>query len=154
MRALPRGSQLCTGIQGSHHQVATVSYTHLDVYKRQASNCCRKYLVLGRDDEASIAMIAFNEAIDSFDSTGGASFLSFAEIVVKRRMVDYFRRQSKKSEEIPISAFESDENEDGILQKIESKEAHTVLQIQEETEQRRDVYKRQGHCPGRYPPGN
>ena len=43
-------------------------------YLRVASNCCRKYLVLGRDDEASIAMIAFNEAIDSFDSTGGASF--------------------------------------------------------------------------------
>lgn len=107
-------------------------------YLRVASNCCRKYLVLGRDDEASIAMIAFNEAIDSFDRSGGASFLSFAEIVVKRRMVDYFRRQSKRAEEIPLSTFETDENEEGVLQKIESKEAHTVLQIQEETEQRRE----------------
>lgn len=107
-------------------------------YLRVASNSCRKYLVLGRDDEASIAMIAFNEAIDSYNSDGGASFLSFAEIVVKRRLVDYFRRQSKRSEEIPLSSFESEEHEDSVIQKIESKEAHTVLQIQEETEERRE----------------
>ncbi|HHT42345.1 MAG TPA: RNA polymerase sigma factor SigI [Firmicutes bacterium] len=107
-------------------------------FLRVASNSCRKYLVLGRDDEASIAMIAFNEAIDSYDSRGGASFLSFAEIVVKRRMVDYFRRQSRKSDEIPLSTFETEENEDSVIQKIEAKEAHTVLQIQEETEQRRE----------------
>lgn len=107
-------------------------------YLRVASNSCRKYLVLGRDDEASIAMIAFNEAIDSYNPDGGASFLSFAEIVVKRRLVDYFRRQSRRSDEIPLSSFENEEHEDSVIQKIESKEAHTVLQIQEETEERRE----------------
>lgn len=107
-------------------------------YLRVASNSCRKYLVLGRDDEASIAMIAFNEAIDSYNSEGGASFLSFAEIVVKRRMVDYFRRQNRKSDEIPLSSFETDDQEDNVIQKIESKEAHAVLQIQQETEERRE----------------
>ena len=76
-------------------------------YLRVASGSCRKYLVLGRDDEASIAMIAFNEAIDSYNVDGGASFLSFAEIVIKRRMVDYFRRQSKKADEIPLSSLET-----------------------------------------------
>jgi RNA polymerase sigma factor len=107
-------------------------------FLRVASSSCRKYLVLGRDDEASIAMIAFNEAIDSYNSEGGASFLSFAEIVIKRRMVDFFRRQSRRADEIPLSSFESDEHEDGIIQKIESKEAHAVLQIQEEAEERRE----------------
>lgn len=107
-------------------------------YLRVASSSCRKYLVLGRDDEASIAMIAFNEAIDSYNTEGGASFLSFAEIVIKRRMVDFFRRQSRRADEIPLSSFESEENEDGIIQKIESKEAHAVLQIQEEAEERRE----------------
>ena len=57
--------------------------------------------MLGRDDEASIAMIAFNEAIDAYDDSAGASFLSFAEIVIKRRMVDYFRRKTKRQEEVP-----------------------------------------------------
>ncbi|NLJ80323.1 MAG: RNA polymerase sigma factor SigI [Firmicutes bacterium] len=107
-------------------------------YLRVASGTCRKYLVLGRDDEASIAMIAFNEAIDSYNDQGGASFLSFAEIVIKRRMVDYFRRQSNKRDEIPLSSFETDEYDDGVIQKIESKEAFAVLQIQEEAEERRE----------------
>lgn len=107
-------------------------------YLRVASGACRKYLVLGRDDEASIAMIAFNEAIDAYSKEGGASFLSFAEIVIKRRMVDYFRRQSNKREEIPLSTFETEEHEDSVIQKIESKEAFAVLQIQEEAEERRE----------------
>ncbi|HKM42970.1 MAG TPA: RNA polymerase sigma factor SigI [Limnochordia bacterium] len=107
-------------------------------YLRVASASCRKYLVLGRDDEASIAMIAFNEAIDAYNVDGGASFLSFAEIVIKRRMVDYFRRQSRRTDEIPLSSFERDEQEEGVIQRIESKEAQTVLQIQEETEERRE----------------
>ena len=107
-------------------------------YLRVASGTCRKYLVLGRDDEASIAMIAFNEAIDSFSSQGGASFLSFAEIVIKRRLVDFFRRQSRKTDEIPLSSFESEDYEESVIQKIESKQAHAVLQIQEETEERRE----------------
>src|SRR5690554_430015 len=102
-----------------------ILYDYRPFFLRVASNSCRKYLVLGRDDEASIAMIAFNEAIDSYNSDGGASFLSFAELVIKRRLVDYFRRQSKRSEEIPLSSFESEEHEDSVIQKIESKEARS-----------------------------
>lgn len=115
-----------------------VLHDYRPFFLRVASGSCRRYLVLGRDDEASIAMIAFNEAIDSYNSEGGASFLSFAEIVIKRRMVDYFRRQSRSSGEIPLSSFENEEYEDGIINKIEAKEAQSVLQIQEEAEERRE----------------
>ncbi|HHU61079.1 MAG: RNA polymerase sigma factor SigI [Bacillota bacterium] len=115
-----------------------VLHDYRPFFLRVASSSCRRYLVLGRDDEASIAMIAFNEAIDSYSSEGGASFLSFAEIVIKRRMVDYFRRQSRRTDEIPLSSFESEEYEDGVINKIEAKEAHNVLQIQEEAEERRE----------------
>ena len=107
-------------------------------FLRVASSVCRKYLVLGRDDEASIAMIAFNEAIDAYDDSAGASFLSFAEIVIKRRMVDYFRRKTKRQEEVPLSSFESEDNEDSVIKKIESKEAVATLQIQLEAEERRE----------------
>lgn len=107
-------------------------------YLRVASQMAKKYLVLGRDDEASIAMLAFDEAILSYDSKAGASFLSFAEIVIKRRMVDYFRRKSRKQDEIPISSLENDESEDSVFKRIESKEAFGVLQIQRESEERRE----------------
>lgn len=107
-------------------------------YLRVASGVSKKYLVLGRDDEASIAMSAFNEAINAYNPKAGASFLSFAEIVIKRRMVDYFRRKVRRKEEIPISALENEETEDSVIRKLESKEAFGILQIQRESEERRE----------------
>lgn len=107
-------------------------------YLRVASSVAKKYLVLGRDDEASIAMSAFDEAITSFNPKAGASFLSFAEIVIKRRMVDYFRRKARREEEIPLSALESEDAEENIIRKIESKEAIGAIQLQQEAEERRE----------------
>ena len=107
-------------------------------YLRVASGISKKYLVLGRDDEASIAMLAFDEAIVSYNSEAGASFLSFSELVIKRRMVDFFRRRSRRQSEIPLSALESDDQEDNVVQRIESKEAFHVLREQEESEERRE----------------
>ncbi len=107
-------------------------------YLRVASSSTRKYLVLGRDDEASIAMLAFDEAITAYKKDAGSSFISFAEIVIKRRMIDFFRRRSKGQIEIPISALESEEHENAYLQQIESKEALGVLRIQHEAEERRE----------------
>lgn len=107
-------------------------------YLRVASQVAKKYLVLGRDDEASIAMSAFDEAIDAYNPKAGASFLSFAEIVIKRRMVDYFRRKARSREEIPLSSLETDDTEDNIIRKIELKEAYGVIQLQQEAEERRE----------------
>ncbi|NMB38028.1 MAG: RNA polymerase sigma-I factor [Firmicutes bacterium] len=107
-------------------------------YLRVASGVAKKYLVLGRDDEASIAMSAFDEAITAYNPKAGSSFLSFAEIVIKRRMVDYFRRKMRRQDEIPLSALETDNAEDSIIRKIESKEAFGVIQLQKESEERRE----------------
>lgn len=51
------------------------------------------------DDEWSIALIAFHEAVKSYDSSKG-SFKSFAALVIKRRLVDYMISQSRHQEEI------------------------------------------------------
>lgn len=107
-------------------------------YLRVASNVARKYLVLGRDDEASIAMSAFDEAITAYNPNAGASFLSFAEIVIKRRLVDLFRRKARRQNEVPISSLETEDNEEGIMRKIESKEALGTIQLQREAEERRE----------------
>lgn len=107
-------------------------------YLRVASQVSKKYLMLGRDDEASIAMSAFDEAILAYNPKAGASFLSFAEIVIRRRMVDYFRRRSRSKDEIPLSSLETDDNEESVIRKIESKEAFGVIQLQYEAEERRE----------------
>lgn len=64
-------------------------------------------------DEYSIGLIAFNEAIDKYDSSkcpDAFNFFSFAEQIIKRRIIDYIRSISKKSNEIPFSCFKENEN--------------------------------------------
>ncbi|GFN31097.1 sigma factor [Paenibacillus xylaniclasticus] len=55
------------------------------------SGFCKRYINPEQDDEYSIALLAFNEAIDSFSSDAGRSFLGFAETVIRRRLIDYVR---------------------------------------------------------------
>ncbi len=60
------------------------------------SRICGKYKQYGIDEELSIGLMAFNEAIDKFDGRG--SFLSFAKLVIKSRLYDYFRYLKRRGE--------------------------------------------------------
>ena len=60
-----------------------------------SSKICNRYLIWDNDDELSIALMAFNEAIDHYNPQGGSEFLSFAQTVIHRRLVDYFRKEGK-----------------------------------------------------------
>jgi RNA polymerase sigma factor len=71
------------------------------------SNALGKYIDTRNNDEFGIAMSAFNEAIDRFDPTKGYNFFLFAEQVIKRRLIDYFRR-NKDNKEYPFSYFEDE----------------------------------------------
>ncbi|MBM3712385.1 MAG: RNA polymerase sigma-I factor [Actinobacteria bacterium] len=54
---------------------------------------CR-YLEYGVDDELSIGLLAFNEAVNSYDKNKGR-FLSFAKLVINNRLIDYYRKNSR-----------------------------------------------------------
>ncbi|ODA38794.1 RNA polymerase sigma-I factor [Desulfosporosinus sp. BG] len=69
--------------------------SHKAFIAQVSSKICNRYLTWDNDDELSIALIAFNEAIDTFDPHGGASFYSFVHMVIRRRLVDYFRKEGK-----------------------------------------------------------
>jgi RNA polymerase sigma factor len=56
----------------------------------------------GRDDELSIAMLAFTEAVKSY-SEGKGAFFTFARGVINRRLIDYMRQQKKYKNEISTS---------------------------------------------------
>ena len=71
--------------------------------------CASKNYNLKDSDEYSIGLIAFDEAIEKFDNSKSRGFLKFAEMVIKRRLIDYFRHTSSISKnEIPFSYFDSD----------------------------------------------
>lgn len=58
-----------------------------------ASQACYRSLEWGQDDELSEALIVFNEAIDLFEVDKGVPFLAYARVLIKRRLIDYYRRQ-------------------------------------------------------------
>ncbi|MBR5478904.1 MAG: RNA polymerase subunit sigma [Clostridia bacterium] len=63
-----------------------------------------------RDDDAcSVAMLAFNEAIDKFDSSRG-KFLSFAGVMIRSRVTDWLRKEYRENNgTIPFSSIVNDE---------------------------------------------
>jgi RNA polymerase sigma factor len=68
---------------------------------KEAQRVCRRFLEWGRDDELSIALIAFNEAIDAFRESKGGSFEHLSRLVIRRRLVDYFRRAGRPGSCLP-----------------------------------------------------
>jgi len=76
---------------------------------RVAARAAGRYLQAGVDDEFSVGLSAFNEAIDSFNPEGGMGFLRFSEMVIRRRLIDYYRKEGNRPE-LPLTSFdESDE---------------------------------------------
>lgn len=67
----------------------------LKMYQPYIAKCvsevCKRYIDPKRDDEFSVGLFAFNEAIQTYSSEKGSSFLSFAKLVVKRKVIDYIR---------------------------------------------------------------
>ena len=65
-----------------------------------------------QDDRWSIALSAFNEAVNCYTAEKGG-FLPFAELVIKRRIYDQFKKQTKNPSELPIDPtyFESEPDE-------------------------------------------
>ena len=55
----------------------------------------------GHDDEVSIAMIAFHEAVNGYSRVRGP-FLKYASMLIKSRLIDYGRRERRHSRTISL----------------------------------------------------
>jgi len=96
------------------------------------SRTCHRFVSEGADEEISVALMAFNEAIDSFRPGQGSRFLSFARLVVERRLTDYFRRTKPRLQEIPFSGFGDGDDELYLL------ERNAAVQVYADSEIKRD----------------
>lgn len=61
---------------------------------RSVCHVCKRQIGW-HDDEASIGIIAFNEAIDRYNPVHGKSFENFSYVIIRSRLVDEFRKQGK-----------------------------------------------------------
>ncbi|ARI78177.1 RNA polymerase sigma-I factor [Halobacillus mangrovi] len=63
---------------------------------KSVSEVCKRYIDPSKDDEFSIGLLAFNEAIQAYSCDKGSSFLSFARLVIKRKVIDHIRNEQKR----------------------------------------------------------
>lgn len=89
---------------------------------RVAAQVTGRYVQVGRDDEVSVCLIAFNEAIDAYRPDRGGGFLSFAELVMRRRLIDHLRRTSNHHES-PLSAWDDEDDEGDVYNAVEADQA-------------------------------
>lgn len=66
-----------------------------------ASKVSGKYITRS-DDEWSVALLAFNKAIDTYSKDRG-DFSGYAAVLIKRSLIDHFRSEKKFDREIPVS---------------------------------------------------
>lgn len=78
-----------------------------------ASKVCKKYINPMRDDEFSVALEAFDEAITKYSKAKGSSFLSFADLVIRRRIIDYIRKEAKHRGNLSLEHTMEGDEENG-----------------------------------------
>ncbi|GAE90135.1 RNA polymerase sigma factor SigI [Acetivibrio straminisolvens] len=106
----------------------------VEEYKPFIAACAQKvvgrYVAYGQDDELSIALMAFVEAIRSYDASKG-NFLSFSQNVIRRRIIDYQRKEKKHSTVVNINGYVEHEEEETDLSIAMSIEKYSNEEISE-----------------------
>lgn len=71
--------------------------THQYFVQRVASSFCHRHLEWGRDEELSVGLLAFNEAIDRFNEEKEVPFLAYARQVIRTRLIDFQRQERRRA---------------------------------------------------------
>ena len=89
-----------------------------------------RFLEYGIDDELSVGLIAFKEAIDSFKEEKGR-FLSFARMVISMRLIDHFRKLLRAVETITDDDIKDDvlERQSIELYRLENEEEDRKAEV-------------------------
>lgn len=111
------------------------------IYKT-TKRICKRNVYWDKDDELSIALIAFHEAVEKYEPGKGANLLTFAHKIIQQRLIDYFRKEErhhhlpidagKDEEEVEVSKIERDKAVDDHLRRQEQLEmAATLAEFEE-----------------------
>lgn len=96
---------------------------------RTVSEVCKRYIDWHRD-EASVGLLALNEAIERYDLSEGKSFENYVRLIVKSRLSDYFRSEKRKtSGQVAWDSREEDEFESSPAEIASSMESYAEQQL-------------------------
>lgn len=75
--------------------------------KKTASFVCKRF-VDEHDDEFSIAMSGFHEAVLQFSPGENSSLTTFSHLIIKRRLFDHFRKEATRNDAIHLVKAEDE----------------------------------------------
>ena len=105
----------------------------VEAYKPFIASCAQKlsgkYLNYGSDDELSIAMVAFVQAVYGYRTENG-EFLSYASVAIRNSIIDYYRKQKNHASKVVYI----NQNDDESIDIIERQASLTVYD-EERTQQ-------------------
>ncbi len=101
--------------------------SHMAFIIRTTSNFTGRYITIENDDEFSIALLAFQEAVEKYDEKKG-SFLSYAKLVIESRLLNFAERKSNQNKPLSLDILQ----EQGI--EFSKNPSTASLDLQEEIE--------------------
>jgi RNA polymerase sigma factor len=97
--------------QGDEKLQNELIHSYKPFIAKTVSSVCKRF-IYETDDEFSIGLIAFNEAIQKYNVEKGNSLIRFSEVLIKRRVIDYIRTQSKlQNISLDIDGNQNDEGD-------------------------------------------
>ncbi|WLR50486.1 RNA polymerase sigma-I factor [Bacillus tianshenii] len=103
--------------------------------KKVISKVCQRYISESMD-EYSVGLLAFNEAIDQYQSNQGSKFLTFANMVIRRRVIDHIRKEQRHQQHY---AWDYEEEESDVQYEesyIEQKTSIENFELKKQQEER------------------
>ena len=82
---------------------------YLPFIKSEVVKVMKRPLDINQDDEYSIAMIAFHEAINGYSKTRG-SFLNYASMLIRNRIIDYWRKNNRHRNVVSLNTPANDDD--------------------------------------------
>ena len=94
-------NQLALSAARNEHRREELIRSQEQTILRTASSACRRF-VSRSDDEWSVALGAFSKAVDVYSQEKG-DFLPFAQMLIKRDLIDYYRSQKNTLREVTVA---------------------------------------------------
>ena len=96
---------------------------YLPFIKAETAKFLHRPPVEGQDDELSIAMFAFYEAVLNYDKARG-TVLAFASRGIRNRLIDHYRKESRHGKVISFDQPDSKDEDRTLLDTLESGESN------------------------------
>lgn len=97
---------------------------YMPFIESQVLKVMKRSVDVTKQDELSIGMIAFHEAINGYSKTRG-NFLSYASLLIRNRIIDYWRKNNRHNQVISLDTPTYDEDATSTIENsVSSDENH------------------------------